>query len=145
MAVRVRPARPSDQPRLVEIASHSATAAQWNQAEYLKLFSIDEPEAQTPAETVTKPQLHSRTALVVEQDGNVVGFIVGRWVNCWIWPGVTAERAFFLKYGSQTARPGLFMRNGLLLRLDAEKRTIKTRQRMPWFCNLNFLKKANFD
>ena len=81
MAVRVRPARPSDQPRLVEIAYHSATAAQWNQAEYLKLFSIDEPEAQTPAETVTKPQLQSRTALVVEQDGNVVGFIVRRQVE----------------------------------------------------------------
>ncbi len=45
-AVHVRPARPSDLPRLVEIASHSATAAQWKQAEYLKLFAIDEPEAQ---------------------------------------------------------------------------------------------------
>ena len=78
MAVHVRAARPSDQPRLVEIASHSVTAAQWNQAEYLKLFSIDESEAQTQLEAGTKSQLQSRTALVVEQDGNVVGFIVGR-------------------------------------------------------------------
>jgi [ribosomal protein S18]-alanine N-acetyltransferase len=77
MAVHVRPARPSDQPRLVEIASHSATAAQWNPAEYLKLFSLDEPEAQPQVEAGTK----TRTALVVEQDGNVVGFIVGRQVE----------------------------------------------------------------
>jgi len=81
MAVHVRPARPSDQLRLVEIASHSVTAAQWNQAEYLKLFSIGDPEAQPQAEAGAKPQLQSRTALVVEQDGNVVGFIVGRQVE----------------------------------------------------------------
>jgi len=37
-AVRVRPAQAGDLPRLVEIASHSVTAAQWNQAEYQKLF-----------------------------------------------------------------------------------------------------------
>ena len=41
MAVRVRPAEPADLARLVEIASHSATAAQWNQTEYLKLFATD--------------------------------------------------------------------------------------------------------
>ena len=78
MAVHVRPARPSDQPRLVEIASHSVTAAQWNQAEYLKLFSIDEPNIQSQSDTQAKAQSQSRTALVVEQDANVVGFIVGR-------------------------------------------------------------------
>ncbi len=77
-AVRVRPAKPSDLPRLVEIASHSATAAQWNQAEYRKLFPIDEPDAQPPADAQSKSQPQSRTALVVEQDGNVVGFIVGQ-------------------------------------------------------------------
>ena len=77
-AVRVRPAKPSDLPRLVEIASHSATAAQWNQAEYLKLFPIDEPDAQPPADAQSRSQPQSRTALVVEQDGNVVGFIVGQ-------------------------------------------------------------------
>jgi ribosomal-protein-alanine acetyltransferase len=76
--VHVRPARPSDQPRLVEIASHSATAAQWNEAEYLKLFAIGELEAQPPADAPTGGQPQSRTALVVEQDGRVVGFIVGQ-------------------------------------------------------------------
>ena len=76
--VRVRPAEPADLPRLVEIASHSATAAQWNQAEYLKLFSPDDPKAQPEVEPQIKTQ--SRTALVVEQSGSVVGFIVGRQV-----------------------------------------------------------------
>ena len=79
--VRVRQARPSDQPRLVEIVSHSVTAAQWNQGEYLKLFLTDEPKAQLQADALAKAQGHSRTALVVEQDANVVGFIVGRQVE----------------------------------------------------------------
>lgn len=69
--IRVRPAQESDLPRLVEIASHSATAAQWNQAEYLKLFALNQPP--------NHPQDH-RTALVVEQAGGVAGFIVGRQV-----------------------------------------------------------------
>ena len=77
MAVRVRPATPADLPRLVEIASHSATAAHWNQAEYLKLFPI-EPDALPQADAQTGGQPQSRTALVVEQDGSVVGFIVGQ-------------------------------------------------------------------
>ena len=72
--VRVRPAEPGDLPRLVEIASHSATAAQWNQAEYLKLFAPNQPSSQLQAQT------QQRTALVVEQSGSVVGFIVGRQV-----------------------------------------------------------------
>jgi len=79
--IHVRAAIPSDQPRLVEIASHSVTAAQWNQAEYLKLFSLHELDAQSQIEAGTRPQPQSRTALVVEQDGNVVGFIVGRQVD----------------------------------------------------------------
>jgi [ribosomal protein S18]-alanine N-acetyltransferase len=80
--VRVRPAEPADLPRLVEIASHSVTAAQWNQAEYLKLFSPDDPKAQPEVEPQIKTQ--SRTALVVEQFGRVVGFIIGRQVaNEW--------------------------------------------------------------
>ena len=62
--IRVRPAAPADLPRLVEIASHSATAAQWNQAEYHKLFAPEQPQ--------------SRTALIVEQNETVAGFIVGR-------------------------------------------------------------------
>jgi [ribosomal protein S18]-alanine N-acetyltransferase len=77
--VRVRPAKPADLPRLVEIASHSVTAAQWNQAEYLKLFLPDDPKAQPEVEPQVKTQ--SRTALVVEQSGSVVGFIVGRQVE----------------------------------------------------------------
>jgi len=75
--VCIRPAEATDLPRLVEIAAHSATAAQWNQAEYVKLFAADEAEAQPEA----NPQSQSpRIALVVEQSGNVVGFIVGRQV-----------------------------------------------------------------
>jgi ribosomal-protein-alanine acetyltransferase len=65
--VRVRPAVSSDLPRLVAIAGHSVTAAQWKQNDYVKLFT---PESQ-----------HERTALVVEQDGAVVGFIVGRRID----------------------------------------------------------------
>jgi ribosomal-protein-alanine N-acetyltransferase len=68
--VSVRPAQTADLPRLVEIASHSVTAAQWNQAQYQKLFAPD------PASSTDHTQ--PRTALVVEQEGNVVGFIVGR-------------------------------------------------------------------
>jgi [ribosomal protein S18]-alanine N-acetyltransferase len=67
--VRVRPAEAADLPRLVEIASHSVTAAQWNPVEYQKLF--------TPDPDIPQP----RTALVVEQDESVVGFIVGRQAN----------------------------------------------------------------
>ena len=84
MAVRVRPAEPADLARLVEIASHSATAAQWNQTEYLKLFATDQPEAQTqgnPQIDGPNPPAQPRTALVVEQEGRVVGFIVGRQVE----------------------------------------------------------------
>jgi len=84
MAVRVRPAEPADLARLVEIASHSATAAQWNQTEYLKLFATDQAEAQ-PLDNpqIVAPNINAkpRTALVVEQEGSVVGFIVGRQVE----------------------------------------------------------------
>ena len=58
-----------------------STAAQWNQAEYLKLFSLHELDAQSQIEAGTRSQPQPRTALVVEQDGNVVGFIVGRQVD----------------------------------------------------------------
>jgi ribosomal-protein-alanine acetyltransferase len=84
--VRVRPAKPADLPRLVEIASHSATAAQWNQTEYLKLFSPEKPIAQPEGDAPiinpqSKAEPQSRTALVVEQSGTVVGFISGRQVE----------------------------------------------------------------
>ncbi len=69
-AVRVRPAQAGDLPRLVEIASHSVTAAQWNQAEYQRLFD--------PHAAFSTGLAQPRTALVVEQNGSVVGFIVGR-------------------------------------------------------------------
>ncbi|HKV93572.1 MAG TPA: ribosomal protein S18-alanine N-acetyltransferase [Candidatus Angelobacter sp.] len=64
--IRVRLAAVADIPRLVEIATHSVTAAQWNQNEYLQLFA---PET-----------LHRRLTLVVEENAEVVGFIVGRQV-----------------------------------------------------------------
>ena len=91
--VNVRLAEPVDLPRLVEIASHSATAAQWSQAEYLKLFSPDERKAlpevdpQIMNQKIASPEIIDplsqapRTALVVEHSGNVVGFIVGRQVE----------------------------------------------------------------
>jgi ribosomal-protein-alanine N-acetyltransferase len=84
MAVRVRPAELADLPWLVEIASHSATAAQWNQTEYLKLFAADQVEAQAQTNPqIANPNIKSkpRTTLVVEQEGSVVGFIVGRQVE----------------------------------------------------------------
>jgi ribosomal-protein-alanine acetyltransferase len=88
--IRVRPAQPADLPRLVEIASYSATAAQWNQAEYLKLFAPNQMQDQIPNRPLNHPQdrlpdeppapPQHRTALVVEQAGSVAGFIVGRQV-----------------------------------------------------------------
>ena len=77
--IRIRPAQASDLPRLVEIASHSATAAQWKQAEYLKLFApnqIQDRPPNYPQGEHDQPQ--HRTTLVVEQAGSVAGFIVGR-------------------------------------------------------------------
>jgi [ribosomal protein S18]-alanine N-acetyltransferase len=65
--VRVRAAEAADIPRLVEIAAHSVTAAQWNQNEYLQLF------AQKPLQT--------RLALVIEEGAEVVGFIVGKKID----------------------------------------------------------------
>jgi ribosomal-protein-alanine acetyltransferase len=63
------------------------TAAQWNQAEYFKLFASTDPGAQaqdnprtaTPQiDHPTQSEPHSRIALVVEQDAKVVGFIVSQ-------------------------------------------------------------------
>jgi ribosomal-protein-alanine N-acetyltransferase len=76
--VRVRSAEASDLPHLVEIAAHSVTAAQWNPAEYQRLFTAD--TAPSMGHTHTH-QTQPRTTLVVEQDGSVVGFIVGRQVE----------------------------------------------------------------
>jgi ribosomal-protein-alanine N-acetyltransferase len=65
--VRVRPAAIGDLQRLLEIASHSVTAAHWNPAEYHKLFA---PES-----------LQNRLALVAEEDTHLVGFIVARQIG----------------------------------------------------------------
>jgi [ribosomal protein S18]-alanine N-acetyltransferase len=60
--IRVRPGTAADVVPLMAIARHSATAAQWPAAEYEKLIS---PES-------------GRAFLVVVEDDQVCGFIVGR-------------------------------------------------------------------
>lgn len=62
--VRVRPGASADLPRLMEIARRSVTAAQWKQAEYERLFAPETAAA--------------RHLLVIEDEGQVMGFIVGR-------------------------------------------------------------------
>ena len=62
--VRVRWGVPDDLERLLEIALHSVTAARWPRQEYARLFH---PE---PGQ--------ERALLVVEEDGQIMGFIVGR-------------------------------------------------------------------
>lgn len=62
--VRVRPGLASDLTRLTEIARHSVTAAQWRREEYEKLFA---------AETA-----FPRSLMVIEDNDQVEGFIVGR-------------------------------------------------------------------
>jgi ribosomal-protein-alanine N-acetyltransferase len=62
--ILVRHAVPPDLPHLIDIARTSATAAHWNHDEYAKLVA---PE-----------MVHERVTLVIEQDGEVAGFIVGR-------------------------------------------------------------------
>jgi [ribosomal protein S18]-alanine N-acetyltransferase len=70
---QVRLAVAADLPQLMEIASHSETAAQWNPREYQKLFTSETATAKTDAsETGQK-----RTVLVIEQDGEVSGFTIG--------------------------------------------------------------------
>ena len=63
----IRHAISEDLQRLIEIASHSATAAQWSAAEYERLFAPD--------------SLQNRTVLVIEEQSVVAGFIVGRQVG----------------------------------------------------------------
>jgi ribosomal-protein-alanine N-acetyltransferase len=69
--VRVRPAEPADLPRLMEIASHSATAARWNPQQYTNLFSPESPPNQV--------------TLVIQQDEQVVGFLAARQIACPEW------------------------------------------------------------
>lgn len=63
--IRVRSAQAADVPRLMQIATHSVTAARWNEKEYSKIFSSDAA---------------GLTALVIEEDGIAAGFLVGRQV-----------------------------------------------------------------
>lgn len=65
--IRVRPARSEDLPRLLAVASHSPTAARWNQRNYANLFAPD-----------AAPGLVS---LVIQEDDQVVGFLVGRQIT----------------------------------------------------------------
>jgi [ribosomal protein S18]-alanine N-acetyltransferase len=64
--IRVRPATGEDVGRLIEIASHSATAARWNPAEYGKLLSSEAPRG--------------LVALVIQENDQVMGFLAGRQV-----------------------------------------------------------------
>jgi ribosomal-protein-alanine N-acetyltransferase len=64
--IRVRPARSEDVPRLMKIASHSLTAARWNQEAYANLF--------------TEAGSKQMVSLVVEEDEHALGFLVGRQV-----------------------------------------------------------------
>ena len=64
--VRVRRAEPEDIPAMLQIARQSVTAARWSADAYRQMFSSEaEPK---------------RLALVVEEDGQVAGFIIGRQV-----------------------------------------------------------------
>ena len=58
--IKIRKALPADLPRLIEIARHAVTAAQWSVAQYERMFSS------------------GRLALVIEENGQVMAFIVGR-------------------------------------------------------------------
>lgn len=62
--IRVRAGAIEDLSRFIEIARHSSTAAQWEHKQYEMLF--------TPETTGV------RVPLVIEEDEQVVGFIVGR-------------------------------------------------------------------
>lgn len=62
--IRVRPAAAEDVPRLMEIARNSSTAARWNENEYAKLF--------------TQPASRGAAVLVIEENGQVAGFLAGR-------------------------------------------------------------------
>jgi [ribosomal protein S18]-alanine N-acetyltransferase len=62
--ISIRAATAADLPQMMEIATHAATAAQWDQTEYQKLFAAEAEK--------------NRTALVIEEDGAVEGFIIAR-------------------------------------------------------------------
>jgi ribosomal-protein-alanine acetyltransferase len=80
--VQVRLAVAADLPQLMEIASHSETAAQWNPREYQKLFMSETATSETGAseysasETVASESGQSRMVLVIEKHGKVSGFLI---------------------------------------------------------------------
>jgi ribosomal-protein-alanine N-acetyltransferase len=69
--IRVRRVRSEDVSQLIEIARASATAAQWTQAAYARMFAVEGSR--------------SPVALVVEEDGFVKGFLAGREIGAGEW------------------------------------------------------------
>jgi ribosomal-protein-alanine N-acetyltransferase len=65
--VRVRVANGGDVGRMMEIASHAATAAHWNSTEYARLFAPDTGQ--------------ERISLVVEESGQVAGFLIAKQIH----------------------------------------------------------------
>jgi len=65
--IRVRAACSEDVPRMIEIAGHSATAAHWNHEAYTSLF--------------TPGALPGLVTLVIQENGAMAGFLVGREVT----------------------------------------------------------------
>jgi len=62
--IRIRPASADDVPRMMELAGRAATAAQWGKTAFEQLFAANSPAV--------------RLVLVVEDEGEVAGFIAGR-------------------------------------------------------------------
>jgi ribosomal-protein-alanine N-acetyltransferase len=58
--IRVRHATAADLSRMMEIAGHAVTAAQWSQKQYEQMFSSE------------------RLVLVIAEDDQVLGFVAGR-------------------------------------------------------------------
>lgn len=66
----IRPAKPEDLPAMQAIERHAATAAHWTPADYEKIFSAPELQADW-----------RRIALVIEDQGRVEGFLVAQTVG----------------------------------------------------------------
>jgi ribosomal-protein-alanine N-acetyltransferase len=64
--MKVRPATPADIPSMMRLMHHSATAAHWSRAQYERVFGGDWPQ---------------RLALVIEQAGDLQGFLVAQVVG----------------------------------------------------------------
>jgi len=62
-AMRIRPASPADVFALMELERHAVTAAHWSEDQYAAAFSGTGP---------------ARTALVIEAEAVVQGFVIGR-------------------------------------------------------------------